>query len=93
MKPTKTMTERLAQIVKEVAEKELLKKIASKIDWDNVGKALDCRGKEYKISLEGDQVRLIGNGKNKLYPIDLSIPLLNIYDKQGNLISNSEDYD
>ena len=87
------MAKKLAEIIKEQIRKETGFKLKANIDWNNVGKALDCDGKQYKISLEGNQVRLIGNGKNKLYSMELSIPLLDIYDKQGNLISNSEDYD
>ena len=83
---------KLAQAIKKQIEKEAGFKLKANINWNNIGKVLDCRGKSYQMSLEGNQVRLIGNGKNKLYPIDLSIPFLYIYDRQGNLISSMEDY-
>lgn len=86
------MKNRLAQVIKKQIEKEAEFKIKANIDWNNIGKVLDCRGKSYKMSLEGKNVRLIGNGKNKVYPMDLSIPFLYIYDRQGNLISSMEDY-
>lgn len=87
------MKNKLAQVIKKHIEKEAEFKIKANIDWNNIGKAVDCDGKVYQMSLEGNQVRLIGNRKNKLYSMDLVIPLLDIYDKQGKLISNSEDYD
>lgn len=87
------MAKKLAEIIKEQIRKETGFKLKANINWNNIGKAVDCRGQEYKMSLEGNQIRLIGNGKNKLYSMELAIPLLDIYDKQGNLISNSEDYD
>lgn len=84
---------KLAEIIKKAIQKETGFKLKANINWNNIGKAVDCDGKSYQMKLEGNQVRLVGNGKNKLYPIDLAIPLLDVYDKQGNLISNSEDYD
>lgn len=86
------MKNKLAQVIKKQIEKEAEFKIKANIDWNNIGKVLDCRGKSYKMSLEGNNVRLVGNGKNKVYPMDLSIPFLYIYDRQGNLISSMEDY-
>ena len=92
----KTSRERLAEIIKKASkeiEENTLKKIASKIDWENIGRVEDCDGKTYKMTREGNSVRLVGGGRNRVYPIDIAIPLLDVYDKQGNLMSASEDYD
>lgn len=69
-------------------------KLKAAIDWENISKAVDCRGKEYKISKnKNNTVHLIGNGKNKDYPLDVAIPLLDIYDNNGNKVSSMDDYE
>ena len=38
-------------------------------------------------------VHLIGNSKNKDHPLDVAIPLLDIYDNNGNKVSSMDDYE
>lgn len=69
-------------------------KLKAAIDWKNISKAVDCRGTEYKISKNKDNtVRLIGDKKDENYPIDIAIPLLDIYDNNGNKVSSMDDYE
>ena len=69
-------------------------KLKAAIDWENISKAVDCRGTEYKISKNKDNtVRLIGDKKDENYPIDIAIPLLDIYDNNGNKVSSMDDYE
>lgn len=69
-------------------------KLKAAIDWKNISKAVDCSGTEYKISKNKDNtVRLIGDKKDENYPIDIAIPLLDIYDNNGNKVSSMDDYE
>lgn len=67
--------------------------IKATIDWNNVEKAVDCEGIEYKISkVDDNNVKIIGDGKARITPNNIAFPLLDIYDKSGNKVSSMEDY-
>lgn len=84
------------KIAKETFLKKSNKKfiIKSNIDWNNIDKAIDCEGTEYKISKHDDEnVKVSGDGKTRIISNEIAFGLLDIYDKQGNKVSSRKDYE
>lgn len=69
-------------------------KASKNFDWDNIGKVLDAGGKEYTLEkIDDNHVRSIGAGHDRILQNDEVFPFVDIYDKQGNLVNDMEDYD
>lgn len=68
-------------------------KVKAGFDWNNIGKVVDCDGDEQKLTyLGGNKVKVEGDGVSHTLPAHLALSLVNVYDKQGNLVNNMEDY-
>ena len=68
-------------------------KVKSGFRWDNIGKVTDSEGGEYRLKKVNErEVRLTGKNQNHVLPIKLVFSLVNIYDKQGNLVNDKNDY-
>lgn len=68
-------------------------KMKAGFSWDNIGKVVDCEGDEYTINRVGDsQLKVVGGGTSHTLPTKLALSFLDIYDKQGNLVNDSGDY-
>lgn len=67
--------------------------IKSTIDWNRVHKAIDCEGIEYRISkVDNNNIRVIGDGHDRITPNSIAFRLLDMYDDNGNKVSSMEDY-
>lgn len=68
-------------------------KVKTGFRWDNIGKVIDSEGGEYRLKKVNErEVRLTGKNQNHVLPIKLVFSLVNVYDKQGNLVNDRNDY-
>ena len=69
-------------------------KIKAGFDWNNIGKVVDAGGKEYTLTkIDDNHIRSVGAGHDRILQNDEVFPFVDIYDKQGNLVNDMEDYD
>ena len=70
-----------------------LKVTTGYINWKDIGRVTDCEGDEYTLTPVGnDEVRMVGDGEDHTVPTYLTLSVLNIYDKQGNLVNDLRKY-
>jgi len=68
-------------------------KVKAGFSWNNIGKVVDSEGGEYQLKKVNDrEVRLTGTNQNHVLPMELALSLVDIYDKQGNLVNDRKDY-
>ena len=69
-------------------------KIKTGFSWDNIGKVVDSSGGgEYTLTPVGkDKIRMVGKDQDHIFSARDVLSLLKIYDKQGNLVNDSGDY-
>lgn len=68
-------------------------KVKAGFSWNNIGKVVDCEGDEYTLTpLENNMIRMVGKDQDHTFSARDVLSLLDVYDKQGNLINNSKDY-
>ena len=83
----------MTKLIREI-DKQFVLKASKSFSWDNIGRVEDIDGTQYKlIKVDDNHVRSIGDGHDRIYEFQDIFPLVNIYDKQGNLVNNMEDYD
>lgn len=68
-------------------------KVKAGFSWDNIGKVVDSSGGEYTLTPVGkDKIRMVGKDQDHIFSARDVLSLLKIYDKQGNLVNDSGDY-
>ncbi len=68
-------------------------KVKAGFSWDNIGKVVDSEGGEYTLKkVNESEVRLTGTNQNHVLPMKLVFSLVDVYDKQGNKVNDSGDY-
>ena len=69
-------------------------KVKAGFSWDNIGKVVDSSGGEYTLTPVGkDKIRMVGKDQDHTFSARDVLSLLKVYDKQGNLVNDSEDYE
>ena len=54
---------------------------------------MDCEGDEYTLTPVGkDKIRMVGKDQDHTFSARDVLSLLKVYDKQGNLVNDSGDY-
>ena len=69
-------------------------KVKAGFSWDNIGKVVDSSAGEYTLTPVGkDKIRMVGKDQDHTFSARDVLSLLKVYDKQGNLLNDSEDYE
>lgn len=69
-------------------------KTSKDFDRNNIGRVEDAGGKTYTLTkIDDSHIRSVGAGHDRVLEFDEVFPFVNIYDKQGNLVNNMDDYD
>ena len=69
-------------------------KVKAGFSWDNIGKVVDSSGGEYTLTPVGkDKIRTVGKDQDHTFSAPDVLSLLKVYDKQGNLVIDPEDYE
>lgn len=81
------------KLEKSYPDKPIGTKVKAGFNWNNIGKVLDDSGNEYTLTPIGiDKIRMVGPNQDHILPAKDVLSLLDVYDKQGNIVNDSEDY-
>ena len=84
----------MTKLIKTIIKDKFILKASKNFSFDNIGRVEDAGGKTYKLTkVDDNHIRSVGAGHDRILQYDEVFPFVNIYDKEGNLVNDMEDYD
>lgn len=84
----------MSKLIRELKDEKFVLKASKSFSFENIGRVEDAGGKTYKLTkIDDNHVRSVGAGHDRILQFDEVFPFVNIYDKEGHLVNNMEDYD